>query len=98
MGPDKDTINLSLIEFDFFDGVNILDEGPEGFRMSLEEVEEGDDAHGLQARAEDRPIVPQHPLLLFAHLPHLGILELTIVILFKVLLNLTFVQYNISEY
>ena len=29
LGPDKDTINLSLIEFDFFDGVNIFDEGPQ---------------------------------------------------------------------
>jgi len=40
-------IILPFIQFFFFDRVDVRQKGFHRFRMSLEEVEEGDHAHGL---------------------------------------------------
>ena len=61
--------NSPLIQLELLDGVDVGDEGLEGLGVRLEELEEGDHAHGLHLGGQRRPAAAQTRLLLTRQLP-----------------------------
>lgn len=55
---------LPLVKFHLRHGDTIRNEGLHGFRVSLEQLEEGHDTHGLQVVVEDGPALFQVAFLL----------------------------------
>ena len=61
--------NSPLVQLELLDRVDVGDEGFEGLGVRLEELEEGDHAHGLHLGGQSRPAAAQTRLLVPRQLP-----------------------------